>query len=239
MTPRLLDAGEAALVVEFGDRIDPGTNARVLALDAALGRAAPPGLVERVPTYRSILLHYDPLVLPRDDLVRIVGVALAAAAPEAAPPGRLWTLPACYDPGIATDLHHVAESCGLDPGAVAALHSGATYRLCMYGFAPGWAYLDGLPAALALPRRASPRDRIEAGSLIVAGGQAIVAGPAMPSGWHVIGRTPERMFAPDRTPAFLMAPGDRLRFAPVGRDDFAALGRAVAAGQIVARAEAE
>ncbi len=105
----------------------------------------------------------------------------------------------------------------------------------MYGFAPGWAYLSGLPAALTLPRRASPRDRIAAGSLIIAGGQAIIAAMAMPSGWHILGRTPERLFAPERDPVFLVAPGDRVRFDPVDLATFRALDARAARGEVVAR----
>jgi KipI family sensor histidine kinase inhibitor len=105
----------------------------------------------------------------------------------------------------------------------------------MYGFAPGWAYLSGLPPALALPRRTSPRDRIPAGSLIIAGGQAIVAGMAMPSGWHIIGRTPERMFAPARAEPFLFAVGDRLAFQPVDLATFHALAARAEAGEVLAR----
>jgi inhibitor of KinA len=95
---------------------------------------------------------------------------------------------------------------------VVALHAGATFRVVMYGFAPGWAYSSGLPPALTLPRRATPRDMIPAGSLIIAGGLAIVAAMPMPSGWHIIGQTAVRLFAPEREPVFLLAPGDRLQF---------------------------
>jgi KipI family sensor histidine kinase inhibitor len=115
------------------------------------------------------------------------------------------------------------------------LHAGAVYRVAMFGFAPGWAYLSGLPAALTLPRRASPRDRIGDGSLIVAGGQAIVAALAMPSGWHILGRTAERLFAPARDPVFLLSPGDRLSFDPVDAATHAALSARTAAGEVVAR----
>jgi inhibitor of KinA len=124
---------------------------------------------------------------------------------------------------------------GLTEGEVARRHAGAIYTVVMYGFAPGWAYLSGLPAELALPRRASPRDRIAGGSLIVAGGQAIVAALPMPSGWYIVGRTPERLFNPERRPAMLLEPGDRLRFDPVDTATLAALEARAAAGETVAR----
>lgn len=232
--PRFLDCGECALSVEFGSTVDEALAARVLALDAALLADPPRGLTETVPTYRALMLHYDPLALPRAALVARVTEALgrAAAAPAA---GRLWRLPACYDPALAEDLGHVAAACGLTPAEVSRRHANAAYSLAMYGFAPGWAYLSGLPPALALPRRASPRDRIPGGSLIVAGGLAIVAALPMPSGWHILGRTPVRLFDPARDPAFLLAPGDRLGFDPVDLDAFRALEARAAAGEPLAR----
>lgn len=232
--PRFLDAGEGALTVELGARIDDALAARVLALDAALAAGAPTGLLETVPTYRSLMVHYDPLTLSRAALVAHVQAALARSAAQRAE-GSLWSLPACYDPALADDLDHIAVATGLTPGQVVSTHSGATFTVVMYGFAPGWAYLSGLPPALAVPRRITPRDRIPAGSLIVAGGQAIVAALAMPSGWHILGRTPERLFAPDRDPPFLVEPGDRLRFEPVDVTTFAALEARAARGEPLAR----
>jgi inhibitor of KinA len=232
LTPQFRDAGECALVVEFGHHIDEAVTAQVLALDAAM--PVVPGLLETVPTYRSLMVHYDPLVVSRKTLVSLVKTALAQAALAPAA-GQLWHLPACYDPALAPDLPHVAATTGLDPTQVSQLHMQATFRVVMYGFAPGWAYLSGLPAALALPRRATPRDEIPAGSLIIAGGLAIVAALPMPSGWHILGQTPVRLFAPDRNPAFLLAPGDRLRFDPVDLPSHHAFLARAAAGEALAR----
>jgi inhibitor of KinA len=232
MTPVFHDAGECALVVEFGDRIDDALTDQVLALDAALPLVA--GLLETVPTYRSLMVHYDPLILPRAALVAHVEAALAGASMRETK-GQLWELPACYDPELAIDLGYVASFTGLDPATVAATHAGATFRVVMYGFAPGWAYLSGLPTALTLPRRATPRDVIPEGSLIIAGGLAIVAALPMPSGWHVIGQTAERLFAPRREPAFIFAPGDKLRFDPVDLATHRGLQERAKAGEPLAR----
>ena len=122
MTLRLLDAGECALVVEFGAARDPASAARVLALDRALSAARLPGVVECVPTYRSLLVQYDPLVLPRADLVSAIAPLLDAGAPLPAP-GRRWRLPACYDPAFAEDLAAVAAATGLAEAQVTALHA--------------------------------------------------------------------------------------------------------------------
>jgi KipI family sensor histidine kinase inhibitor len=233
MTPRFLDAGECALVVEFGTTIDPALSDRVLALDAALAARPPEGLRETVPTYRSLMLHYDPLTLPRAALVQAVRQALDTPAAALPPPAR-WRLPACHDATLAEDLPHIAATTGLTPQNVTAAHATATFRTVMYGFAPGWAYLSGLPPALTLPRRATPRDRVPEGSLMIAGGQAIIAGTAMPSGWHILGRTPARMFDPARTPAVLLSPGDLVTFAPVDLPTFHALRQRAERGEPLA-----
>ena len=232
--PRFLDAGEAALVVEFGARVDPAINDRVLALDAALGRDPPPGLCETVPTYRSLMIHYDPLVLARTELVAAVEDRLGAGG-SARAPGRRWTIPCCYDPAFAEDIAEAADLAGLDVAAVAALHADAAYRVYMYGFAPGFAYLGGLPEALALPRRPSPRPPHPPGAVMIGGGLAAIGTFPMPTGWYVLARTPERLFVDGREPAFLIESGDTLRFEPVDAATFSDLERRAAAGEIVAR----
>jgi inhibitor of KinA len=236
-SPRFLDQGETALTVEFGDCVDEAVNARVLSLDAALRAAPPAGLLETTPTYRSLMLRYEPLEITRAALIDIVARRLAdpEAASTAAAPRRHWTIPCCYDPAFAEDIAEAAAALALDPSLLAGLHAGADYRAFMYGFSPGWCYLGGLPTALALPRRASPRGPTPPGAVLIGGGLSLVAARPMPTGWYVIGRTPERLFAPTRADAFLIAPGDRLRFEPVDRDTFLALDARAAAGEIIAR----
>ena len=237
LQPRYLDAGETALVVEFGTTIDEGINDCVLALDAAIAGNAPAGVVELVPTYRSLMIHYDPLILPRRLLIETVEKALQLVGGVAGD-RRLWTLPACYDKAFAEDLEVVAASAGLSTSAVINYHASARYRVFMYGFAPGCAYLGGSPKILALPRRATPRQLISPGSLTIAGGQSLVSTVAMPSGWHIVGRTPERLFAPRRNPVFLITVGDVITFEPVDRADFEELGRRAERGEIISRSEA-
>lgn len=236
-SPRFLDQGETALTVEFGDCVDAAVNARVLSLDAALRTEPPAGLLETTPTYRSLMLRYEPLEITRAALIDIVARRLADPGPclMAAAPGRRWTIPCCYDPVLAEDIAEAAAALALDPSMLAGLHAGADYRAFMYGFSPGWCYLGGLPTALALPRRASPRGPTPPGAVLIGGGLSLIAARPMPTGWYVIGRTPERLFAPTRADAFLIAPGDRLCFEPVDRDTFLALDARAAAGEIIAR----
>ncbi len=231
---RVLDAGERALIVEFGDRVDPHINARVLALDAALAANRPAGVLETVPTYRSLAIHYDPLRLARADLVAHVA-RLDPAHRAAIGPAARWTFPCRLDEGMGEDLNEVARLAGLTRDRAATLFSGAVYRAYMYGLAPGWCYLGGLPAELALSRRSGLRPPTPNNAILVGGGLALVAVNSMPTGWYVVGRTPERMFALDRAPPFLVGVGDEIVFSPVDPATFAALEARVAAGEIVAR----
>ncbi|WP_342108403.1 allophanate hydrolase subunit 1 [Methylobacterium sp. SI9] len=232
--PRLLDAGEAALVVEFGTTVDPALSDRVLALDEALAADPPEGLRERVPTYRSLMLHYDPLVLDRARLADHV-LRLTGNATERTGAATLWILPCCYDAPHGEDVVELARRAGLSPEAVVARHAGATYRVYMYGFAPGFAYLGGLPEDLAVPRRASPRPPHPRNAVVVGGGLAAVATVPMPTGWYVVGATPSRLYAPERAQSFFVAAGDAIRFEPVDAATFDALAAREAAGEPVAR----
>jgi KipI family sensor histidine kinase inhibitor len=234
--PRLLDAGEAALVVEFGTAVDPAISDRVLALDAALTGLALDGVRETVPTYRSLMIHYDPLRLARADLATAIRTIEAAPHAPHAPANR-WTIPCCYDPAHGEDLGEIAAMTGLDIERVIALHSGATYRVYMFGFAPGFCYLGGLPSELAVSRRATPRPPTPPNVVTIGGGLALVTTVSMPTGWWLIGRTPERIFAPAREPNFLVSVGDALRFEPIDRTAFDRLEARAASGEVVARRE--
>lgn len=212
--PRLLPVGDAALSVEFAADTSPQTSARILALDVAVHAAAWPGLIETVPSYRALLIRVDPLLLPLD-LLRQRVIALEIDPDLPAPPARLWTLPVCYDLTFGLDLYDLQASLGLEVDQIVALHSAATYRVYFLGFAPGFAYLGGLAPALKAPRRAAPRPSIPGGSVAIGGDQTAVFPQAMPSGWHVIGRTPVPLFDAQAPEACLLRPGDRLRFASI------------------------
>lgn len=232
--PRLLDAGEAALVVEFAEEVVPEANDAVLALDVALTAVAVAGIRESVPTYRSLMIHYDPLMITRSDLVARVRRALAQPAGRRGEPQH-WTLPCCYDVSCGEDLQEVAALLGLSEERIVALHREGCYRVYMYGFAPGYAYLGGLSPALAISRRATLRQPHPAGGVMIGGGLCGVSTFPMPTGWYVIGRTPERLYGRERQEAFLIKPGDILRFEPVDVASFNALDARVAAGETVAR----
>jgi KipI family sensor histidine kinase inhibitor len=217
---RLLPAGEAALLVELGDTIDPDLNEAVHRLDAAINRAAPDGLIETVPTYRSILVNFDPTRTTAPALAAEISALEASAGEASVAERRRWFVPVCFGGELGEDLTAVADRAGLSPDAVVDLHCAADYRVYMLGFSPGFAYLGGLPEALHQPRRENPRSVTPAGSFMQGGSQAALSPVAMPSGWHLIGRTPLRLFDPGRSQPFLLAPGDRVRLIAITGKDY-------------------
>jgi inhibitor of KinA len=231
--PIFLDAGEAALVVEFGRSIEPAIHNRVLALDAALTKRALPGVVELVPTIRSLMIHYDPLVLDRAALVEAVRGAGTGSSETR--PARRWTIPCCYDPEFGEDIASIADQLGMTPERVVALHSGATYRAYMYGFLPGFCYLGGLPTELTVSRRVTIRPPHPPGTIMIGAGMGLITTFAMPTGWWLVGRTPERMFSLARKQTFLAAVGDEIKFDAIDLDTFHALESRAAAGETVAK----
>ncbi len=233
--PRYLPAGESALAVEFGQTIDPAVHDRVLALDEALAAARLAGVRETVPTYRSLMIHFDPRRLSPPQLIEAMGNLPASTTPRRST--KRWRFPVCYDPPFAEDIDGIAQASGLSPEEIIALHSGALYRVYMYGFAPGFIFLGGLPQALSISRRATPRPPAPPGSLLIAGGQALIASVAMPTGWRQLGRTPVKTFDSRRDPMFLAAVGDDISFERIDAAQFAELTRAAEAGDPVARCE--
>jgi KipI family sensor histidine kinase inhibitor len=214
---RLLPAGDTALTIEFGDRIDRTLNDRVLALAARLDAAGIDGVIETVPTFRSLTVHYDPLTIPFAALsARVAKLMQGLRSAEAA--GRRWKLPVCYDQGLAPDLDDVAARTGLSPAQVIERHSAVTYHVYMLGFLPGQAYMGDLAPELALPRRQSPRPRIPAGSLAIAMTMTCIFPAETPCGWHLIGRSPVPLW--DKGTGALLRPGDKVEFAPVSLREY-------------------
>lgn len=228
--PRYLAVGDSALSVEFGDAVDEATNARVLALDKAMNAALPEGVIELVPTYRALMIHFDPLAIGCATLRETVERLLAETV-EDSEPGRLWRIPVGYGGEFGIDLGSLAKRHGMTEDRVIEIHSGATYRVYMIGFAPGFSYLGGLPEALHTPRRTEPRLVTPAGTISIGGAQAAIASVPVPSGWHLIGRTPLKTFDPAADPAFLLNPGDRVRFERISHADWQTLSERVERGE--------
>ena len=227
MKVRFLSAGDHALVVEFGDRVDRGLSERVLLLDAIIRSTPLAGIVETVPTFRSLTVYYDPLLTSRGELQPAIEPLLDLGdSPRSG--ARLWHVPVCYEGEFAPDLAEVARLTGLTPDDVVALHSGTRFHVYMLGFLPGFPYMGDLPARLALPRRADPRLRVPAGSISIATSLTAIYPYESPGGWHLIGATPIRLFDPERSEPALFAPGDAVSFRPIDAVEFATIRKAVA-----------
>ena len=216
--PAIAPFGDAALLVTFGDRADPRVTAQAGALARLLDerRSLLPALGRAVPAHATVLVHFDPLNLDARaaaDLVRdAVRAMTGTSAPDAA--GDAIEIPVHYGGPDGPDLEEVAERHGMSPADVVELHAGARYRVLFLGFAPGFAYLGGLPDAIATPRRPSPRERVPAGSVGIAGEQTGVYPLSMPGGWNLIGRTDAVLFDALRPEPALLQPGAPVRFVP-------------------------
>jgi KipI family sensor histidine kinase inhibitor len=231
--PRLLPSGDSAITVEFSRHIDDDANRRVLALDRALADSPIAGVTESVPTYRSLLVHYDPVQIGFEALGEKL-LALAERPVLAAVKARHWRLPVAYGGENGIDLEDVAKALSTTPDDIVARHVAGHYRVAMIGFTPGWSYLSGLEPFLHMPRRQNPRLLTPAGTISIGGVQTGVQCLAGPSGWHLLGRTPVRTYQLHREPIFLLEPGDAVTFFSIDAKTFAEQDRAAEAGEIVA-----
>ncbi len=219
--------GESALLLRFGQVIERALNDRVHAAAAALRAAALPGIEDIAPAYASLLLRFDPRSWPDALLlaaaVREVLARQGDAGPAAGPAASaVVELPVCYGGEHGPDLAEVAALTRLTQDQVIACHVAGDYRVAMLGFAPGFAYLLGLDAALTVPRLAAPRLRVPAGSVAIGGAQTGVYPSVLPGGWRLIGRTPLRLFDAARAPPARLTPGLRVRFGAIDAATFAA-----------------
>jgi KipI family sensor histidine kinase inhibitor len=215
--PDIEAIADDALLVRMGERIDPATNARVHAFCDRIRMQRPLWLRDLVPAYASVGVFFDPLLIPADDVGRwLRGLqedeahdAVAAFAP------RTVEIPVRYGGDDGPDLESAAAELGLAPAQLVQRHAAGDYTVAMIGFAPGFPYLLGLDPALALPRLATPRTVVPAGSVAIGGAQTGIYPRESPGGWRLIGRTPLALFDPSRDPPALLAPGDRIRFVAV------------------------
>jgi len=218
--PRLLPCGDRAVSVELGDEVNRELNARVLALEYLLQQRRLPGVGETVPSYRALLVYYDPLVIGYEPLQAALRELCAAARPEVLPPARTVELPCCYAGELGFELDAAAEKLGLPPAEVVRLHAGADYYVYFVGFTPGLPYMTGMPDRLTIPRLVNPRTKTPPGSVSIGGIQCCIYSVESPGGIWVIGRTPVPIYDRKSRDPILLRPGDRLRFRAIGRDEF-------------------
>ena len=237
--PLFLPAGDQAIVVELGDSIEPETNRRVRDLMIAIEHAAVPGISDLVPSYRSLLVYYDPLTVPFQELQEELERVEGSLDKRVLEKPRVVHIPTLYGGEYGSDLEFVARHAGLDADEVIDIHSGTDYLVYMMGFSPGFPYLGGLSQRIHSPRLKTPRTEIPAGSVGIAESQTGVYPIASPGGWRLIGRTPLRMFDPLTEPPALLSAGDYVRFVPVAtEDEYLAIKGQVERGEYVVVSEA-
>ena len=213
--PSIEPLGDSALVIDLGTAADEATSRRVRGATLRLTAATLPGVVEIVPTLTSVAIILDPARRDADRLHAAIEAAIADLDADMSPPPRVVESPVCYGGDEGPDLAVVASNAGLTAAEVVRLHTSAGHVVGMIGFVPGFPYLLGLPASLALPRRATPRTSVPAGSVAIAERQTGIYPRSGPGGWHIIGRTELAMFDHRRDPPTLLEPGDIVRFVPV------------------------
>ena len=218
--PRILPTGDRALTVEFGNEIDEKINARLMGLIRTLSEERIKGIEEFVPSFRAVLIHYNPALLSYEKMTGIVEKALSVPVGEEAHKKRTVHIPVCYEEEYGPDIGDVAVHAGLTVDEVISIHSGTPYLVYMLGFQPGFPYLGGLDKRIHTPRLETPRIRLEAGSVGIGGGQTGLYPMESPGGWRIIGVTPVRCYNPEKEKPIPYMAGDYIKFYPVSKEEF-------------------
>src|SRR5215218_3793110 len=219
---RITSFGDAALLVEYEPVIDASVNAHILDASNRVRQAHLRGVRDVVPAYASFAVHFDPLRADITQLRAAIARAAARSRPEKAL-GRCLEIPVCYGGRVGPDLAQVAAWAGCGAHEVVASHAEREYRVFMLGFLPGFPYMGTVEERIAMPRRATPRPRVPAGSVGIAGRQTGIYPFDSPGGWQIIGRTPVVLFDPRRDPPALLSPGERVRFRAIPPAEFDAI----------------
>ena len=228
MKPRILISGDTSITVEFGNEISSEINNTIRAFNYALKKSKVPGIVETVPTFRSLMIHYDPAVISFDDLVKElaqIGQHMNALSQKTS---HVIEIPVCYGGVYGQDLPFVAAHTGLSEQEVIKLHTQPEYLIYMLGFLPGFSYLGGLDPRLITPRLENPRTLIEAGSVGIGGAQTGIYPLDSPGGWQLIGKTPVKVYDPSRENPILYRAGDLIKFIPITEEEFRSIEKQVA-----------
>lgn len=211
----IIPSGDAALILKAGDDISPTTNAVVRKLLQVVGEEVPEGVLDLLPSYNELMVCYDPGQADPDTLTRSLEILVEKAELIALPPAARVVIPVAYGGEYGPDLEEVAIRNGINPEEVVRLHSAPDYLVYMLGFTPGFCYLGGMDLRIATPRKESPRLKIPAGAVGIAGKQTGIYPLDSPGGWQLIGQTPLKLFDPERNNPFLVSQGDVIRFEPV------------------------
>jgi KipI family sensor histidine kinase inhibitor len=212
--------GDRGLLLEFGDEISPEVNEKVRRMALAIQSKAIEGIIETVPTYRSLLIIYNPLILSIDDLKKRLIQIENGLQQTPFPEPKLTQIPVVYGGAYGPDLEEVARYHQISPQEVIRLHCSKPYFIYMIGFMPGYPYMGELPGALITPRLKTPRLSVPAGSVAIAQKQTGIYPMESPGGWQILGRTPVKMFDPEKDPPALLQMGDLVQFYPINEEEF-------------------
>lgn len=228
---RFLLTGDTSLCAEFGNEISEEINAKIRGFNILLKESKLPGIVETIPTYRSLMIHYDPGKISYKGLVKKLEALSEKLDTVVIPPSEVLEIPVLYGgEEMGPDLKFVAEHAGISEEEAIKLHSEPEYLIYMLGFTPGFTYLGGLNDKLETPRLKTPRVRIPAGSVGIAGKQTGTYPIDSPGGWQLIGRTPVKMYDPDRAEPILPKAGQYIKFRPIDRAEYDKIAKEVEAG---------
>ncbi len=218
--PKYLNCGDRALSVQFGDSISPSVNAYVKGLCDLLSRKPVKGVTEFTPSYRAVLVSYDPLLLSHDALIKKINKLIPLILSSGGSEKKIFEIPVCYDGEFSPDMENVVNHSGLSREEIIKIHSGTDYLIYMIGFLPGFPYLGGLDERISTPRLKEPRTRIPSGSVGIGGAQTGVYPVDSPGGWQLIGRTPVKLYDPERAEPIVYSAGDYIRFKPVSIEEY-------------------
>lgn len=217
---KFLTAGDSAIVMEFGDTIEKEINARIAAVVENLKNKKIDGILDILPTYRSILINYDPVKISYGEMMDILKGLSKTDSNKQSDEVRLIEIPTLYGGEYGPDIDFVAENAKMSKEEVIKIHSGTDYLVYMMGFIPGFTYLGGLDERIATPRLKSPRLKIDPGSVGIAGSQTGMYPLESPGGWQLIGRTPLKLFDDTKEPPVFIQAGDYIRYVPIDQKEY-------------------
>ena len=217
---KILTAGDASLLVEFGKEINPEINRKIAATVQLMREQHIEGVVDVIPSFCALLINYDPRVIGYEEIKSRIKDLLRIEIKAGAERKKIFEIPVCYGGEFGPDIATIAEHAGLTEQEVIDIHSSRDYLIYMLGFLPGFCYLGGLDERIFTPRLASPRIKIDAGSVGIGGSQTGIYPLDSPGGWQLMGKTPVKTYDPDREVPILVEAGDYIRFVPIDEEEF-------------------
>ena len=212
--PKIVPMGDSAVLVQLGDEIDLTTNQHVHTLSHLIKDSSLEGLIETIPAYATLLIHYDPLALSFAQVRNYLREKIAKVENRESPKPKQLEIPVIYGGKYGADLESVARYCQLQIEDVIRIHSERTYTVFMMGFTPGFPYMGKLDDAIVMPRLETPRTHVPTGTVAIAGSQTGIYPIDSPGGWQLIGWTALQLFNPESDSPFLFSPGDEVKFVP-------------------------